>query len=167
MVVGTINRTQPCVYRHFGFVWGTLGPSLALYWPSFGVPLAPFGCQWLRLRCPVGSHWPSWGALGCLGPPSGLFQNYMPKGAELIVKHGNIVTFGNSLPDLAGLATLAVPAVMVSRSAVRTPASTRTGGQDDLSFTNSLKISCTSFEISFVFSPFIYLSATLSVCRAW
>ncbi len=48
------------------------------------------------------------------------------------------------------------PAEVVARSAVRSPTSTRAGGQDDVSFTNSLKLYYTILYYTILYYTILY-----------
>ncbi len=133
-----------------GCPWAPLEPTLA-FSGSFGVP---FGCLWASFGAPLGQLWASFAPLGCPWAPFGVPR--LPLGASgqlgrlrgphrkpMALKYRawrqnqdprNLPADPPDPPDPAD------PGEVVARSAVRSPTSTRAGGQDDVSFTNSLKL---------------------------
>ena len=87
-------------------------------WAPFGRHLGPFGP-------PLGLLWPSWGTLGLWNLASSQVPRIAARSAFLELATGAAGTTG------AG--------EVVAGSAARTPHPTRAGGQDDGSYTNSLK----------------------------
>ncbi len=128
-------------------LWGALGLPWSPLWPSqapLGCPLAAFGrplgplwanfgrlsLLWGALGLPLGCLGSLWGALGQLGRLRGPHRR--PMALKYRAWRQNQAS-GNLPADPAD------PGEVVARSAVRSPTSTRAGGQDDVSFTNSLK----------------------------
>ena len=119
-----------------GLPWDYLG-SL---WVTFGLPLAPSGVALAPFGVPLGSLW---GGLGSLWVSLARFGcPWLPLGAlgllwELNVHRLRCLCTKSSLLEHAAGATGATE--VVSRTAAQSPPPTRAGGQDDGSYTNSLK----------------------------
>ncbi len=118
-----------CPWAPFGSLWGALGLPLA---PS-GVALAPFGLPLGSLWGALGSLWVPLARFGSFGCPWALFGSSMFTVCDACRQNQ---ASWNTPPEPTG-ATGA--AEVVSRTAAGSPPPTRAGGQDDGSYTNSLK----------------------------
>ena len=140
----------------FGFLWGDFGLPLAPFW-------VPLGSLWLPLGCPWTPFGPPWASLGCLGARSGsLWLPWGCLWAPLWLPWGRLgVPWRTAVPPelpggvpghpsaCQGRSSTATahknkparicpripggPGEVAARSAVRSPTSTRAGGQDDVS----------------------------------
>ena len=108
-----------------GSLWLPLGDAGG----GFGPPL---GC----LGAPLGSLWMP---LGGLGVPCGCFPEILETGDLVSYKVKRIAIRSASLELATGATGAAGAAEMVSKTVARTPHPTRAGGQDDASYTSSLK----------------------------
>ena len=147
-MIGSLKyRSSP-----FGLPWVSLVCLwLPLRWlcaplALFGCPWAPFGSLWGALGLPLGviglplgRPWLALGALGSVWVPLGSVGSLW----ELNVHRLRCLSTKSSLLEHAAGATGATETV--SRTAARSPPPTRAGGQDDGSYTNSLKQTC-SFQ---------------------
>ena len=104
------------------------------------VPLAPSGVPLGSLGRPLGQSGTPWTALGRL-------LDFVENWTSLSEQMGRIsaacaqnIASRNSPGDPGDPPDPGDPGEVVARSAVRSPTSTRAGGQDDVSFTNSLKL---------------------------
>ena len=117
------------VDREFVNIYGLLGPI----GPNWNGPIGP---NW----DPVGPHWvpigPNWAPLGPIGPYWALLGPG-PGCWEVARSQVTRIAIRSAFLELAADATDA--AEVVARPAARTPHPTRAGGQDDGSYTNSLK----------------------------
>ncbi len=114
------------LWAPFGSHCGTLSslwPSFGLIWPAFGVALALFGSLW----DPFG---PPWAPLGF--PPSNLKLD--------VHRLRCLCTESSLLEHAAGAAGATGAPEVVPRTAALSPPPTRAGGQDDGSYTHSLKL---------------------------
>ena len=116
-----------CLRCAFGFLWRGFGRALA---PS-GV-----GSFWGAIRLPVGCPWLALGALGSLWVPlhslGSLWELNVHRLRCLSTK-SNLVGHATGATGATGVAEV------VSRTVAWSPPLTRAGGQDDGSYTNSLK----------------------------
>ena len=124
------------IWDALGLIWGPLG-HIGVPWGRLGEPLGALG---RLLGCLLGPLGPPWGALGCLGAPFGdPWDAYINK--KLIFSNPPRLPTKSSLREhAAGVTGVTEAAEMVSRTVARTPPSTHAGGQDDGSYTNSLKL---------------------------
>ena len=106
------------------------------------MPLAPFGPTLGSFGRPLESLWRSLGArglpLGRLGSPSNLKLNVHRLGSLRI--ESSLLEHAAEAAEAAGAAGATETTEVVSRTAARSPPPTRAGGQDDGSYTNSLKL---------------------------
>ena len=93
------------------------------------LPLALFGVPWGALGLPLV-------ALGGLGVPCGCFPEILETG-DLVSYEVTRIAIRSAFLELATGATGATE--LVSKMVARIPPPTRAGGQDDGSYTNSLK----------------------------
>ena len=115
-----------CPRATLGSPWAPLGRP----WAPFGYPWAPLGCPWAPLGCLWASSGRPWVSLGIPGGPPQKNVAQVPR-----------LRTRSSLGEFAPLVRLVR---LVRRSGVMKccsdPPSTRAGGQDYVSFTNSLKL---------------------------
>ena len=119
--------------------WNQLGPNcdqLGPDWAQLGPNGVPIGPNW----DPVGPHWvpigPNWAPLGPIGPYWALLGPG-PGCWEVASSQVTRIAIRSAFLELVTGATGA--AEVVSRTVARTPPPTHAGGQDDGSYTNSLK----------------------------
>ena len=119
---GALGSLWDALGRHWDALGHTLG-HLGLHWRVLGMPWDRFGTPWARCWHVWGSFWDIF-ELRCAEPPSRADGSHVPR-----------LRTKTSLLELArrfrgnGL-----------RTTVQAPRSTRAGDQDDVSFTNSLKL---------------------------
>ena len=146
-------------YSILGPFWFHFGSILAPFWLHL-VPLGRFrrGC---RIALLISRSWGPFGLPSLFGVPFGSLWGASPRfGVPRLPLECLVAIWGphrrsmalkyractqnqasqNSLVGLTDPAGPAVPAEVVARSVVRSPTSTHAGGQDDVSFTNSLKL---------------------------
>ncbi len=113
---------------HLAVLWAPFGPFASL-WGALGLPLAVLWAHLAGLWSRFGALWEP---VGSLGPPWAPPSNF-----KLNVHRLRCLSTKSSLLEHA---TGAVgTSEVVSRTAARSPPPTRAGGQDDGSYTNSLK----------------------------
>ena len=120
MSAGAVDREFVNIY------WAQLGPNFA----QLGSNWIQIGSNWVPIVLhldPFGSHWPLWGPIGC----QARFGNLASSEVRSLRATSAFLEFA---------AGAAGGAEVVSRTAARTPPPTRAGGQDDGSYTNSLKL---------------------------
>ncbi len=146
-----------------GCLWGAFGPMLGSLWlpltplvsiwPSFGlplVPLPPFGVPLDSLWPSFGLIWPAfgvalelfgspWDPLGRLGPVPSNFKLNVHRLRCLSTK-SSLLEHATGAMGATGATGTTGTGEVVSRTAARSPPPTRAGGQDDGSYTNSLKL---------------------------
>ena len=102
-----------------------------------GCPWAPFGRHLGPFRPPLGLLWPSWGSLGAPG------SIWAPSSEQMLLKYRACAQNQASRLPRNPRNSPWNPRNSAELSGVRNcrsdPTSTRAGGQDDVSYTNSLK----------------------------
>ena len=117
----------------FGAPWvslGSLWDAIGLFLAVLGAAFAPFGVPWGALGLP----------LVALGGPCGCFPEILETGDLVSYEVTRIAVRSAFLELAAGAAGATGATEMVSKMVARTPPPTRAGGQDDGSYTNSLKL---------------------------
>ena len=135
-----VDREFLCILASFELAFNSFWACIAFLLSFFGEPWALFGTPWGAIGIPRGTLWGTWDCIGvswgCLGTTSGHL------GLDVGMSGDHLGTYWNSgvrrNPHRNCPAVPGVPAVPAKRSA--NYSSTRAGNQDDVSFTNSLKL---------------------------
>ena len=126
MPLGSFWLPLGALWSHLAVLWARFGPFASL-WDALGLPLAILWAHLAGLWSRFGTLWES---VGRLGP--------LPSNFKLNVHRLRCLCIKSSLLEHA--AGAAGTGEVVSRTAARSPPPTRAGGQDDGSYTNSLKL---------------------------
>ena len=128
------NCAHCCPMLNITSAWAVDREFVNIYWAQLGPNFIQLGSNWIQIGSnwvpiglhldPFGSHWPLWGPIGCQARFGNLASSEVRSGRTTCT----FLEFVAEKPE------------MVSRRTARSPPPTRAGGQDDGSYTNSLKI---------------------------